>query len=196
MARVTIPKKTSDAVLGEYNHRCARCGSDHPHLHHIDEDATNNDPCNLLPLCPNCHLRDQHNPTRKIEIDKLQLFRRFKDPAVLKPQFHPVFVRQAFLASVEVDEMSVDNLERRATELIEIVQALEMGDFYAKRLTELIGPLRKNIFIGGTDGPDREYERLERQRNQDYRANLVANCASVQTLLVEQLRYQRWANDA
>lgn len=92
--------------------------------------------------------------------------------------------------------MSVDNLERRATELIEIVEVLEMGDFYAKRLMELIGPLRENIFIGWVDGPDPEYERQERQRNRDYRAKLVANCAAAQALLVEQLRYQRWANEA
>ena len=103
MARVSILKKTSEALHDEYNHRCAICGSDRPQLHHIDENHANNDLLNLLPLCPNCHLRDQHNPTRKVEVPKLQLFRKYKDPAVLKPQFHPMFIRQQFLATVGDD---------------------------------------------------------------------------------------------
>ena len=60
--RTDIPKTVREAVLKEFNHRCAVCGGDRPHLDHIDEDPSNNDPFNLLPLCPNCHIRDRHNP--------------------------------------------------------------------------------------------------------------------------------------
>jgi hypothetical protein len=194
MPRVTIPKKTSDAVLGEYSHRCAICGSDRPHLHHIDENPSNNDLGNLLPLCPNCHLRDQHNPTHRIEVAKLLMFRSFKDPAILKPQFHPLFARQEFLATVAEDEEPVADLERRASELVELVQAMEMGEFYAKRLSELLAPLRYG-FVMSLGGPDPEYERQVRQRNKEYRAKLVANRTAAQALLVELLRYQRWANE-
>jgi hypothetical protein len=196
MSRVAIPKKISEAVLGEYSHRCAICGSDRPHLHHIDEDPSNNDPNNLLPLCPNCHLRDQHNPTHRIQVAKLQMFRSFKDPAILKPQFHPVFTRQEFLAAVAEGEEPVSELERKANELTELVQALEMGDFYAKRLAELVGPLRYGFVMSLGDGPDPEYERQLRRRNRDYRAKLIANRSAAQALLVELLRYQRWANEA
>ncbi|MBL0150357.1 MAG: HNH endonuclease [Ideonella sp.] len=195
MARTAIPKKTSESVLREYNHRCAICGSDRPHLHHIDEDATNNAELNLLPLCPNCHLRDQHNPTHKIEPPKLQLFRQHKDPAILKPQFHPIFVRQAFLATVQAGDESVAELERCATELIEIVQALAMGDFYGKRLTELLAPLRYPMTMR-LEGPDPEYQEQIRRRNRDYRLKLIANGVTAQDLVVEQLRYQAWANEA
>ena len=87
MKRALMPKKLKDDLLDEYDHRCAVCGGDRPHIHHIDEDATNNKLDNLLPLCPNCHLRDQNNPTRKIDIPKLRIFRKYKDPAILKPQF-------------------------------------------------------------------------------------------------------------
>lgn len=140
MARESIPKKLKDTLLDEYDHRCAVCGGDRPHIHHIDEDASHNELHNLLPLCPNCHLRDQHNPTRKIDISKLQLFRKYKDPAILKPQFHPIYLRQCFLSTVVPGEDPTADLESQATELIEFIQALAMGDFYGKRLTELVGP--------------------------------------------------------
>jgi hypothetical protein len=195
MPRVAIPKKTSDAVLGEYSHRCAICAGDRPHLHHIDEDPSNNDPKNLLPLCPNCHLRDQHNPTHRIEVPKLQMFRAFKDPAILKPQFHPLFARQAFLAEVTENEEPVTELERQASELIELVQAMEMGEFYGKRLSELVAPLHYAFMMVLGRGPDPEYERQLRRKNRDYRAKLYANRSAAQTILVELLRYQRWANE-
>ena len=73
MARQTLPKAKRESILREFNHRCAICGSDRPHIHHIDEDATNNELENLLPLCPNCHLLDQHNPTSPVDPRKLYL---------------------------------------------------------------------------------------------------------------------------
>ena len=77
--RVTIPQSIRAQVLEEFNHRCARCGVDHPQIHHIDETPSNNDPLNLIPSCANCHLIDEHNPTRKIEKGILKLFRTYKD---------------------------------------------------------------------------------------------------------------------
>ena len=197
-ARVTVPKKIAEGVLREYNHHCAMCGRDRPHLHHIDEDPSNNDSSNLLPLCPNCHLRDQHNPTHNMETGKLQLFRIFKAPGILRPQFHPVFKRQEFLGSVQQGDTSVAELERQANELIELAHALEMGNFYAKRLEELIGPLPyPPDFSFSSDGqPSPESQHQLRERNVEYRAKLTANQSAVQFLLVEQLRYQRWANEA
>jgi hypothetical protein len=192
MARIGIPKKITEAVLGEYSHRCAICGSDRPHLHHIDEDPSNNDVMNLLPLCPNCHLRDQHNPTHRVDTAKLLLFRRFKDPGILRPQFHPLFTRQAFLAQVAEGDDSVEGLESQATELIEMVQALEMGQFYAKRLSELIAPVHSPFFgiIDEHFEAARQQQRVSNARA--YRTKLVSNRESVQALLVELLRFQPW----
>lgn len=194
MTRETIPKKIREALLDEYDHRCAVCGGDRPQVHHIDEDASNNDLTNLLPLCPNCHLRDQHNPTRKIDVPKLKLFRAYKDPAILKPQFHPIYVRQLFLDTVVLSEDVVDQLEGQANELIEFIQSLEMGEFYAKRLTELIGPLRRAFFMSLGSGPDLRYEQQRREANRDYRQHLVTNREPARALIVELLRYQGWAN--
>jgi 5-methylcytosine-specific restriction endonuclease McrA len=75
--RPAIPKAVRESVLSEFNHRCAVCGEDKPQVHHIDEDPSNNDPMNLIPLCPNCHLIDQHNPTVPINARRLRLFRRY-----------------------------------------------------------------------------------------------------------------------
>jgi hypothetical protein len=39
--------------------RCERCGSRRRlHVHHRDEDTSNNDPTNLEVLCGSCHLRE------------------------------------------------------------------------------------------------------------------------------------------
>lgn len=194
MTREAIPKKLKDALLDEYDHRCAVCGGDRPHVHHIDEDASHNTLENLLPLCPNCHLRDQHNPTRKIDIQKLQLFRQYKDPAILKPQFHPIYLRQRFLDSVTPGGNSVSDLENQANELIDFIQALEMGSFYGKRLTELVGPLRRAFIMSLGPGPDPNYDRQRHAANSDYRNQLIENRVAAQSLLIELLRYQDWAN--
>lgn len=194
MSREAIPKKTKDAVLDEYDHRCAVCGGARPHIHHIDEDASNNSALNLLPLCPNCHLRDQHNPTRKIDIPKLQLFRKYKDPAILKPQFHPIYLRQRFLDDVAPGDESAAEIERQAKELIDFVESFEMGNFYSKRLRDLIGPIGRAFVLSLGSGPDPNYERQQRSANSDYRKKLIQNQPLAQELLVELLRYQNWAN--
>jgi len=192
MARESIPKKIKETVLDEYDHRCAFCAGDRPHLHHINEDATDNDTMNLLPLCPNCHLRDQHNPTKKIDVEKLKLFRKYKDPNILKPQFHPIYERAIFLNEIEINDSSVTEIENRAKELIDFVASLEMGDFYSKRLSELIGPLKRafSFSIGG--GPDHLYDRQRSRVNYDYREKISLKKEDTHRLLVELLRYQNW----
>ncbi|MBA2881800.1 hypothetical protein HNR65_002131 [Desulfosalsimonas propionicica] len=192
MARESIPKKIKEAVLDEYDHRCAVCAGDRPHLHHVNEDATDNDPMNLLPLCPNCHLRDQHNPTKKIDVGKLKLFRKYKDPTILKPQFHPIYERTLFLNEIEINDSNVAEIENRAKELIEFVASLEMGDFYSKRLNELVGPLKRVFVMALGGGPDPHYERQRKRANYDYREKISQNKDDVYSLIVELLRYQKW----
>ncbi len=194
MTRPTVPKTLKEALLDEYDHRCAICGGDRPHVHHIDEDSSHNALDNLLPLCPNCHLRDQHNPTRKVDIPKLQLFRQYKDPAILKPQFHPIYLRQRFLDSITPGEDSVTDLESHAKELIEFIEALEMGDFYGKRLAELVGPPSRAIIMSFDAESRLRYDNQRRSANSDYREQLIRNREAAQSLLVELLRYQGWAN--
>lgn len=135
--RAGIPKSVREQVLREFRHHCAACGADRPHVHHIDGDPSINDPLNLIPMCPNCHLQDQHDPTASTDPGKLRLLRRFRDPTVLDARFHPpLFVRAKFLAEIS-DESDVEELARRGQELTDFVANLEMGKFYSERIAEL-----------------------------------------------------------
>jgi hypothetical protein len=43
-------------ALRHWNHECVICGFDKiVAIHHIDENRSNNNPLNLIPLCPNHH---------------------------------------------------------------------------------------------------------------------------------------------
>ncbi len=206
MSRKAMPAKTRDALLNEYNHKCAVCGGDHPQVHHIDEDHSNNELENLLPLCPNCHLRDQHNPTRKIDIQKLALFRKYKDPAILKPQFDPIYRKQIFLSEIEINDEPTNYIEQQANELTYFVLSLDMGEFYGKKIYQLVRPVGINsiyILDRGTlhpkishCRPDQKYEykNLVLKSYREYRQKLVDNKEDVQEAIIELLRYQKWTN--
>lgn len=190
-ARKAVPRATRDEVLREFNHACAICGTANPQIHHIDGDHSNNDPLDLLPLCPNCHLGDQHNPTRPLEPGRVLLFRRFKDPAILSPQFEPLYARLQFLNEPEVRTAETKTLESRAAELIDFVGALEMGDFYAKRLKKLIGRIN-HVHAWSPSTPDSEFERWAREEHAQYVKKLVGGREDANRLAVELLRYQPW----
>ena len=50
------------AALDRAGWRCERCGNGPPlEVHHRDGDRANNEPGNLEPLCPDCHLAE-HDP--------------------------------------------------------------------------------------------------------------------------------------
>lgn len=194
-SRERISAATKNQVLAEYSHHCAICNRPNPQLHHIDEDPSNSDPLNLLPLCANCHLTDQHNPTRRIDVPKLQLFRRHKDPCILSPQFHPIYARQLFLDQVEPGDKDTSELETKAKELLEFVRFLVMGDFYSKQLAGLLEKKRRVIAFRLDGAPDPELERQRREYRAEYRQALIDNRERAQELLIEMLRYQPWANN-
>lgn len=177
--------------MREFSHCCAICGTANPQIHHIDGDHTNNDPLNLLPLCPNCHLTDQHNPTRPMNPARILLFRRFKDPAILTPQFEPLFDRLRFLDSLDAGTADESELASRAGELVGFVAALEMGAFYSKQIDGLVGrPPRPFAWSGSTT--DEEIRRQCREDLTEYVGQLSANREEVHRLSVELLRYQDW----
>ncbi len=189
--REAIPRTVKDLVLKEFNHRCAICAADRPQLHHIDEDPSNNKPENLIPLCPNCHLTDQHDPTRPIDAEKLQLFRQFKDPSILKPQFHPLFVRMQFLNPVD-ETAEVEKLANSAKEIIELVAVLKMGEFYSKLIAELIkrnyASWPRAVVKNGMATSVTEYAETEEQ----YISKIRNSYLGVSSLAIELLRFQQW----
>lgn len=133
--RVDPSRKLREQVMKEYDHRCAICGSRGPQLHHINEDPSDNDPMNLIPLCPNCHLTDQHDPTRHIEQGLLRLFRRYRDPMILLPQFYPVYRRARALTEPEDGKNPANEV---AYDLCNFIEELEMGAYYVKKIRALV----------------------------------------------------------
>lgn len=195
MAREAIPKAVREKVLSEYNHLCAICGGTNPHLHHLDGDHANSDALNLLPLCPNHHLGDQHNPTRKMAPERMRLFRLHKDPAILWPQFEPLFNRLLFL--IRLDETATDRetVERDVEDLVAFVAALEMGEFYSSRIGKLItAPAHAHVW--SFDTPASEFERIHGEEHREHVEQLIANRDAVLSLAAELLRYQNWEQPA
>jgi hypothetical protein len=192
LSRKAIPKHIRESVLQEFNHRCAVCGKERPQVHHIDENPSNNDQFNLLPLCPNCHLLDQHAPTTPINPTKLQLFRRFKDPTILAPQFEPLFGRLGFLMALTEASFDKEDAEAKAKELISFVAALEMGSFYGKELERLVKrPLHARVW--STDTPDYLFKKWAQEEREEYFQKLDKGREQIISLVVELLRYQKWA---
>jgi hypothetical protein len=187
VTRSAIPRAIRAKVLDEYRHRCAVCAADRPQLHHIDEDPSNHHPQNLLPLCPNCHLGDQHDPTATPDREKLKLFRRYKSPAILDERFHPIWTRCAFLADPATQ--TTDELAAAANELELFVFQFEKGDFYARRVSDLLGPIGHFRIV--TD--DERAARAEAERDHaEYVAKLETGRDEALRLIVEMLRYQNW----
>jgi len=185
-SRISIPKETKEKVLKEFNYRCAICGADNPHLHHIDENPANNEIDNLIPLCPNHHLNDQHNPTSAIPSYKIELFRKFKDPSILSPKFHPLYERLKFLNQIE--DLKHRVLKEKVNELLQFISYLEMGGFYKDEIMKLI---QFNEVVALTLDGDREDLGYKIR----YKNRLKDNKETVIELVIECLRYQNWIKE-
>jgi hypothetical protein len=175
--------------MAEFRHRCAICAADRPQLHHIDENPANNEVQNLLPLCPNHHLTDQHDPTAQVDPLKLRLFRQFKDPAILTPHFHPLFRRFAYLLAL-TDESDVSEAHEAHIELVAFVNALEMGKFYHTLIHDLLADSAP--WIASVGQSEAEARRQLAERRERYRAKLLKNRDKAIALIIEMLRYQDW----
>jgi hypothetical protein len=180
--RISPSKEIREKVLKEFDYRCAICGSVHPHLHHIDENPSNNEIENLIPLCPNHHLSDQHNPTSAIPCYKMKLFREYKDPTILSSKFHPLYHRLMFLYEVN-ENSSYEELRNNCYKLIRFISFLNMGEFYKRELSELIYSPGCSMYIG---------EQTERASEKEYCEKLLNNRKNAIDLIVELLRYQNW----
>lgn len=185
--RTKIPKTVQDQVLKEYNHRCAICGADNPQLHHIDEDPANHESMNLMPLCPNHHLIDQHDPTKAIDKRILALFREYKDPYILKPQFYALFLRLKWLD--HIDQYVWEQVEDHACELVDFVGELEMGKFYCKRIDELASGKPIDQFEAHDEDT---LEEDGSELHQLYQSRVHERRNKIYQLAIELLRFQKW----
>ena len=192
--RTAIPKPISEQVLKEYRHKCAICGRSEPQLHHLDEDPSNHDVLNLLPLCPNCHLQDTHDPTSPPDPRKLRLFRKYKDPLILDPRFHPIFVRLIVFRNEALLNKRPQLFNHQATAFLTFVESFEKGAFYGKEMLEMLRDdvvhyKIARIMDGATD------EQLDNEEKNDpqFLAKTWQYAVdSVEAMTVELLRYQDW----
>lgn len=189
--RPRIPKPVSESVLKEFHHLCAVCGAVRPQLHHMDENPENNDPSNLIPLCPNHHLTDQHNPTRRIELGRLQLFRQYRDPLILSPLFQPLYRRLEFVLQmrreVADDPYATTDATQHSLPLVGFVKALNMGDYYGAEILNAIRDLPAHSYamirteVPGHIGVNQGYV----DKVQEVSGQIVQWCLEV-------IRYQGW----
>jgi len=188
--RTKIPKTIAEQVLKEFRHKCAICGRHEPHLHHIDEDPSNNTIENLLPLCPNCHLQDSHDPTAPPDSFKIQLFRRMKDPLIFDPRFHPISDRLKFLRENEAER--VESWQWSCKNLCEFIKALKMGQYYANLIT---GVLKKpdGYYIVDQQKLGNKISFEDVRESSDLQNEVHLHRATViENICVEMLRYQGW----
>jgi len=202
MSRTRLTATLQNRILREFNYLCAICGRPRPHIHHIDGNPSNNDDENLLPLCPNHHLLDAHDPTERIAPAQLLLFRKHRDPYILLAQFKPLLIRLAFLDEPLVSQLEFLEIEARARDLVAFLESLKQGQYYSQRVAQLIGWKElhwpSNISASAT-GRAAEmalelveaHKRDEKARTQ-YRDALRTSRERVVELVVESLRYQEW----
>ena len=168
--RTNIPRKIREAVLKEYHHKCSVCDASEPtpELHHIDEDPSNHDSLNVLPLCPNCH-RSKLNP--KI----LSVFRKYKSREMLSIQFDQLFNKASLIFDLSEDEY-YPSCYVLGKDLVAFVHTLKKGKYYAPKLNELIRVL-----------PQADIETPEQWR--DF---LKQRHEEIMRLIVELLPFQNW----
>jgi hypothetical protein len=148
-------------------------------LHHLDEDPSNNDHLNLLPLCPNHHLQDIHDPTGSMDPRQLKLFRRFKDPAILDPRFHPLFYRMEAALDSVLENYGVSSTQEH--EYFDFVSHLIMGGFYSKKLWKELESASGFMYGNANRMTPPEMEEAK-----------AAFRTKVEIVTVEMLRYQGW----
>lgn len=190
-SRVSVPRSVKEKVLKEFNHRCAVCGAEKPPLHYIDEDRSNNDESNLLPLCQNAHRLDPHDPTKPLEAGKLSLLRRYRDPSVLKPEFHPIYRRLSFLDDFDATATS-EELNEKVEEAVNFLVSFEMGVYYGARVHELLRPPPCAYNFTARSGVTELMRQAELKHDEEYRHQLRQVRDEVFFLVVEMLRFQKW----
>ncbi len=188
-----------EAVLREFSSLCAICEGPDPHLHHIDENPTHNDALNLIPLCANCHLSGQHHETRRIHPGILRLFRRWKVPGMLSPQFQSLWARVEPLYD---QDSNFRDMRDSLGDLIDFCKTLSQGEYFASQVGRLI-PSRIGFgYLSLSPEPEhvlraREREEAQRRAKEDAedRETLLGNREEVERLIAELVQFQGWKRD-
>lgn len=166
------------------------CGRHDPQLHHIDEDPGNNACANLIPLCPNCHLQDIHAPTAPLDRQKVSLFRRCKDPFILDPRFHPIWIRLRFLRGAA--DTKGYSWKYCCQDLTSFVKAFTMGEYYSARIDSVLRkPVDHMVACLRNQGQNVSEKDIQNDPTRHKEVNEF-RAAAIEELCVEMLRYQGW----
>jgi len=121
---------------------------------------------------------------------QLSLFRKHKDPVILKTQFEPLFQRARFLYEVS-ENVGSEALDSRVSELVAFVASLEMGAFYSERLFQLLDSPSGRLYVDLYESEE-VTKHWHNEWEREYRGKLLANRDNALALVVELLRYQKW----
>jgi hypothetical protein len=170
--RTPILKKTKEAILKEYHHKCAfgHANPPQPELHHIDGNPSNNDSLNLLPLCPNCH-----SYISKFDPRILLLFRKYKKNEILATEFKPLFNKVALISELSDDDY-FSYCFALGKDLVAFVSTLKNGKYYAPKINKL---------IRAAPEPDPETP-------EEWKASLKQRRENIMELIAELLTFQNW----
>jgi hypothetical protein len=204
--RKSIPLKIEKQITKQYSNLCAICGKADPQVHHIDENPSNNEPLNIIPLCTDCHLIKIHKKNiypREI----IRLFRVYKSKLILSDKFLPIFNRMKFLLAEDISSYDSKVLQSEYNDLISFIKAMEMGILYAGKIKKLLYfPLEYHVEIVAYP-PDPEYDALVgRSSSSTYSSKSNNKGSSIKAftdmyrenkekvigLIIEQLIYQKW----
>lgn len=113
----------------------------------------------------------------------------------MKPEFHPpppLYLRFSFFNSLE-EFNDFDDISDRLSELIDFINELEMGPFYAKKIHKITKEPAVGLvtLIGDSASEQRRFQAIK-EHNEGYRQQLIAVREEVAKLIVELLRYQPW----
>jgi len=191
--RPNIPKGIKEEVEKEFNHRCAKCGNDNPQIHHIDNDSANNDILNLIPLCPNCHLIDQHNPTKAYPQNLIKIFRQYKDPLIFSSKFYPIYSRMDFLLCEP--GLLTTNVSKDVSELCSFISTFKKGEYYGKKVGSLLRYSRHARAVDLNDPSSFRNDAEDKNELNEFVVELEKNRSQAIDLIIEQIRYQDWDVD-
>ena len=165
-----MPRKIREAVLKDYYHKCAICDASQPapELHHIDENPSNHDSLNILPLCPNCH-------SSKLNPRILSVFRKYKRREILSVEFEQLFNKATLVFELSAEDY-YPYCYALGEDLVAFVRTFEKGKYYAPKIDKLIRavPEQDPMTLD-------QCEAFNRHR-----------CEEILKLIVELLPFQNW----
>ena len=201
--RKEIPAALATSVKTEFGNRCAMCREPYVTIHHIDENPSNNNRQNLIPLCPNCHHGRVHGyGGNKIDRRALELYRELGTRFAATGAYNLLLKRSAYITSGMFEQLDSDQLSNALDDLLSFVRGLKFGPHFEKKLSRLLRPPRRpgNVyltFIGDDYDTAADLRRNEAERKarllehtKAYKAQLDEAKADVAAVLDEILLAQ------